>query len=254
LPGDFLEGDVRESVRRRLTAFVRHAIAQGLRPLVRARDVDLAGAARGLVFQLGEALGSLPADVVAEQRAALDAADRKALARLGVRFGTESVYLEAVLKPRAAQLRALLWAVWNDASTPTVPGAAAQPRDPAVSELAYAAMGYRVLGAQVLRIDRVERLAAAARRLARQGPFGATPALATLAGCAVDALAPVLASLGYRVVPGSNGAPSFHTRKRGRERSRYGKAPLPRHARRRGKDGDAEASPFAKLKELRLAR
>jgi ATP-dependent RNA helicase SUPV3L1/SUV3 len=254
LPGDFLEGDVRESVRRRLSAFVRHAIAQGLRPLMRARDADLTGAARGLVFQLGEALGSLPAHVVAAQRAALDAADRKALARLGVRLGTESVYLEAVLKPRAAALRALLWAVWNDASTPTVPGAVAQPRDPAVSELAYAAMGYRVLGAQVLRIDLVERLAAAARRLARQGPFGATPALAMLAGCPVDALAAVLASLGYRVVPGSDGAPRFHTRKRGRERSRYGKADAPRHARRRGKDRDAEASPFAKLRELRLVR
>src|SRR6185312_3584468 len=196
LPGDFLEGDVRETVRRRLTAFVRHAIAQGLRPLMRARGAELAGAARGLVFQLGEALGSLPAEVVAEQRAALDGADRKALARLGVRLGTESVYLDAVLKPRAAQLRALLWAVWNDASTPTVPGGVAQPRDPAVSELAYAAMGYRVLGAQVLRVDRVERLAAAARRLARQGPFGATPALAALAGCPVSALAAVLASLG----------------------------------------------------------
>jgi ATP-dependent RNA helicase SUPV3L1/SUV3 len=159
-----------------------------------------------------------------------------------------------VLKPRPAGLRALLWAVWNDASTPTVPGSVAQPRDPAVSELAYAAMGYRVLGTQVLRIDRVERLAAAARHLARQGPFGATPALATLAGCPVDMLAAVLPALGYRVVPASDGAPSFHTRKRGRERSRYGKPDAPRHARRRGKDKDAEASPFAKLRELRLVR
>src|SRR5713101_9614813 len=89
LPGDFLEGDVRDSVRRRLTEFVRHAIAHGLRSLLRARDADLAGAARGLVFQLGEALGSLPAGDVAEQRAALDLNDRKALARLGVRLGTE---------------------------------------------------------------------------------------------------------------------------------------------------------------------
>ena len=254
LPGDFLEGDMREGVRRRLAAFVRQAIAQALRPLLRARDADLTGAARGLVFQLGEALGSLPAEAVAEQRAALDGADRKALARLGVRLGTESVYLEAVLKPRAAQLRALLWAVWNDASTPTVPGAVAQPRDPAVSERAYAAMGYRVLGTQVLRIDRVERLAAAARRLARHGPFGAAPALATLAGCPVDALAGVLPALGYRLVPGSDGAPSFHTRKRARERSRYGKADAARHVRRRGKDKDVEASPFAKLRELRLVR
>jgi ATP-dependent RNA helicase SUPV3L1/SUV3 len=252
LPGDFLEGDVRDSVRRRLTEFVRHAVAHGLRSLLRARDADLAGAARGLVFQLGEALGSLPAGDVAEQRAALDLGDRKALARLGVRLGTDAVYIEAVLKPRAAGLRALLWAVWHDASTPVVPASVAQPRDPAVSEAAYAALGYRVLGSQVLRIDRVERLAAAARHLARQGPFGATPALATLAGCTFDALAAVLPALGYRAVPGSDGAVSFHTRTRRRER-RHGK-PDARHARRRGKDKDAEASPFAKLRELRLVR
>jgi ATP-dependent RNA helicase SUPV3L1/SUV3 len=253
LPGDFLEGDVRESVRRRLAAFVRQNIAHGLRSLVRARDADLAGAARGLAFQLGEALGSLPAGDVAEQRGALDLNGRKALARVGVRFGTEAVYIEAVLKPRAAELRALLWAVWNDASTPVVPGAVAQPRDPAMSEAAYAAVGYRVLGTHVLRIDRVERLAAAARRLARQGPFGATPALATLAGCAVEALAAVLPALGYRVVPGSDGLPSFHTRKRGRERGRYGKSDA-RHERRRDTREPAEASPFAKLRELRLVR
>ena len=191
---------------------------------------------------------------MAAQRAALDLNDRKALARLGVRFGTESVYIEAVLKPQAAGLRALLWAVWNDASTPVVPGAVTQARDPAVSEAAYAAVGYRVLGTHVLRIDRVERLAAAARRLARQGPFGATPALAALAGCAVETLAAVLAALGYRVVPGSDGLPSFHTRKRGRERGRYGKSDAARHARRRGVGEDAEASPFAKLRELRLVR
>jgi len=254
LPGDFLEGDVRDSVRRRLTEFVRHAIAHGLRSLLRARDADLAGAARGLVFQLGEALGSLPAGDVAEQRAALDLNDRKALARLGVRLGTESVYLEAVLKPRAAALRALLWAVWNGASTPAVPASVAQLRDPAVSAAAYAAMGYRVLGSHVLRIDRVERLAAAARHLARQGPFAATPALATLAGCAADALAPVLAALGYRAVLGSDGGVSFHMRSRRRERGRHGKPDTARHARRRGQDKDAEASPFAKLRELRLAR
>src|SRR5260370_1176020 len=101
------------------------------RPLLRARDADWAGAARGLAFQLGEALGSLPAGDVAAQRAALDLNGRKALARLGVRLGTESVYIEAVLKPQAAGLRALLWAVWNDASTPVVPASVAQPRDPA---------------------------------------------------------------------------------------------------------------------------
>ncbi|HEX7970504.1 MAG TPA: disulfide oxidoreductase, partial [Stellaceae bacterium] len=236
LPGDFLEGELREGVRRRLAAFLRDALRHGLQPLFRAREAELGGAARGLVFQLGEALGSLPARAVAEQRAALDAADRKALARLGVRFGTEAVYLDSLLKPRAIKLRALLWAVWNGQAPPAVPTGVAEERDSAVSEAAYAAMGYRVLGSRVLRIDRVERLAATARRVARQGPFGATPALAALAGCAVDALAAMLPELGYRAMLAENGAVSFHARKR-RGEARHGKTGG-RRARRPAKETD----------------
>jgi len=247
-PGDFLEGDLRESVRKRLAEFLRVAIRRGLGPLFRAREAELKGAARGLVFQLSEGLGSLPAAEVASQRAALDDADRKALAKLGVRLGTETVYLDAVLKPRAAGLRGQLWAVWRGEREPGVPGLGA-PRDPAVSEAAYAAMGWRVLGPRVLRVDRVERLAAAARRLARQGPFGATPVLAQLAGCSPDELAALLPALGYRAVLGEGGI-TFHARLRRSEN--HPKAPR-RRRRRRAEQPQADG-PFAKLRALRLAR
>jgi ATP-dependent RNA helicase SUPV3L1/SUV3 len=250
LPGDFLEGDLRESVRRRLAEFLRIALRRGLAPLFRAREAELDGAARGLVFQLGEALGSLPSAEVAAQRAALAAADRKALARLGLRLGVETVYIESLLKPRAAALRGLLWAVWHGAAAPAVPGLAA-PRDPAVSEAAYGAMGWRVLGPRVLRVDRVERLAAAARRLARQGAFGATPALAQLAGSSIGDLASVLPALGYRAVLGENGV-SFQARSRRAGPERHG-APSRRRKQRRG-DAPPADGPFAKLRELRLAR
>jgi ATP-dependent RNA helicase SUPV3L1/SUV3 len=251
LPGDFLDGDLREGVRRRLSVFVRAALAHGLLPLFRAREADLNGAARGLVFQLGEALGSLPAAAVASQRAALSAGDRKALAKLGLRFGTESIYLEALLKPHAAALRGLLWALWQDTPVPSPPSGTAAARDPAVPEAAYAAMGWRVLGPRVLRVDRVERFAARLRRLARQGPFGATPALAALAGCAVADLAQMLSALGYRAVLDGAGGLTFHPARRGA--NGHG----PARARRR-KDGPADApaadGPFAKLRDLRLAR
>ena len=247
LPGDFLEGGLRESVRRRLAEFLRDAIERGLAPLFRAREATLGGAARGLVFQLGEALGSLPAAAVASQRAALDAGDRRALARLGVRLGTESVYIEPLLKPRAAALRALLWAVERGACPPAVPGLAA-PRDPAVSEAGYAAMGWCVLGPRVLRVDRVERLAAAARRLARQGAFAATPELAQLAGASLADLASMLPALGYRAAVDESGV-TFHARPA--RAKRHGK---PARRRRRGREEPREDGPFAKLKELRLAR
>jgi ATP-dependent RNA helicase SUPV3L1/SUV3 len=252
LPGDFLEGELRDSVRRRLAAFLRAALERGLQPLFRARAADLRGAARGLVFQLAEALGSLPARAVAEQRELLSAADRKALARLGIRFGIETVYLETLLKPRATALRALLWMVWSGATIPKVPEGAAQPRDPAISDPAYGAMGYRVLGPLALRVDRLERFAAAARRLARQGPFGATPALAQLAGCSLDTLAAVLPVLGYRAALDSDGGVSFHARS-WRDTTVRRSRGAPRRARRAPRQAEAEG-PFAKLKELRLAR
>ena len=250
LPGDFLEGDLRESVRRRLAGFVRDAVARGLAPLLRAQEAASGGAARGLLFQLGEALGSLPAQDVAAQRAALTAPERKTLARCGLRFGTECVYIEALLKPRAAALRALLWSTATGAPPPSLPAGVAAGRDPAISDAAYAAIGYRVLGARVLRIDRVERLAAAARRLARQGAFAPTPALAALAGCAVEELASMLPALGYRTVHGEGGV-AFHGRHRRGRPPEKGRA---RPASRRGAETDAADGPFAKLKELRLAR
>jgi ATP-dependent RNA helicase SUPV3L1/SUV3 len=244
LPGDFLEGHLRDDVRQRLAAFVMGAVRRGLGALFRAREAELAGPARGLVYQLGEALGSLPARAVAPLCAALSKPDRKTLARLGVRLGTETIYFDPLLRSKAARLRGLLWAVESGARPPLAPEGAAVPRDPAVCDAAYEAMGYRVLGALALRVDRVERLAAAARGLARQGPFAATPALAEIAGAGVDDLGALLAGLGYRAV---EGGALFQPRPR--RKGRRAQTPRPARAGERRADG-----PFAKLRDLRLRR
>ncbi len=240
LASDFLDGNLREMVRRRLALFWDLQLHQRFAALMRARQVELAGPARGLVYQLCEALGTLPANAVATQRAALGGRDRKALARLGVRLGTETVYLDAILKRDAASFAAMLWAVRNATALPSLPGGVASPRDPGVAEAAYAAMGYRVLGVRVLRVDKVERLAAAARRLARQGPFGPSPELAALAGSSLHDLAATLTSLAYRAVHDGNGV-IFHARRQARRRAATGRVPR-------------ADSPFAKLATLRLAQ
>ncbi len=240
LASDFLDGAQRELVRRRLALFWRTLLHRRLGALTRARRAELAGPARGLVFQLCEALGILPAAQVGSQVAALGGGDRRALARLGVRLGTETIYLDGQMKRDAASLAALLWAVRNGGSLPIVPGGVAAPRDPAIDEAAYLAMGYRVLGPRVLRADKLEKLAAAARALARQGPFGATPELANLAGAPRRDLAAMLTSLGYRAVHDSNGV-TFHAKRSAKKRAaRLGAPPAD--------------SPFAKLAALRLAR
>src|SRR5262249_13507253 len=129
LPGDFLEGSLRELVRRRLTGFLRQAIEQRLAPLFRIRDAALDGPARDLSYQLVEWMGSLNAGELASMRASLGAGDRKTLARLGVRLGTETIYVDSLLKPAVAALRGLLWAIRQGEVVPAVPAGPAGPRD-----------------------------------------------------------------------------------------------------------------------------
>jgi ATP-dependent RNA helicase SUPV3L1/SUV3 len=241
-PSDFFAGDQREAVRKRLSAFIESHLRRSLAPLFQAREAPLGGAARGLAFQLGEALGSLPAAPASPLVASLASSDRKRLSLLGVRFGVESIYIEPLLKPDAIRLRGLLWALHAGQPIPLPPTGTAQARDPAISASAYEAMGYRVLGNRVLRLDRVERLAARARALARTGAFKASPELAQLAGCAGADLPGLLAALGYRCAnPGGQGM-VFRVR-----------APSRRQSGAKQKPAES-GGPFAKLKELTLAR
>jgi ATP-dependent RNA helicase SUPV3L1/SUV3 len=237
--GHSLDSPMRETIRRRLASFWGMEKRRRLAPLVRLRHAEFDGAARGLVYQLCEALGMLPAGAVAAQCGGLSGKDRKALARYGVRLGTETVYLDGMLKRDAMAGAALLWSIHSKLDAPMVPGGVAAPRDRDISEDAYRAIGYRVLGPRILRVDKVEGLAAAARRLARQGTFGATPELLALASASRHDLAAMLAELGYRAVHDASGV-TFHAR--------------PAKKRMAAADRPRADSPFAKLAALTFAR
>ena len=252
LPGEFLEGELREMVRRRLADFLRAEIARRLAPLFRAREARLSGPARGLVFQLAGALGSVPAELVEPQRRALSPHDRPILARLGIRLGTEHVYLDRLLKPDAIALRALLWSVRGGAPLPALvpaPGQLALAAGEAPEF--YAAIGYAVLGGMAVRVDRVERLAAALRHKAREGAITATPDLAAAAGCTVEDLGAILPVLGYRALEAESGTTFVPRKHRRRQRAGAGRRDERADRRRAGHEG--EDHPFAKLKALRPA-
>jgi ATP-dependent RNA helicase SUPV3L1/SUV3 len=244
--GDFIEGEAREKVRRRLQAFLRNEIEHKLAPLFAAQALPLGGVGRGLVYQLAAALGCVPALDVAGQVAALEPVDRKALGRLGVRFGTESVYVEPMLRADTVRFQALLWAIHCGRTVPPALSARrlAKPIeiDPALPVSFYAAIGLRVLAGLAMRPDRLERLAAAARRFARSGPFVPAPELAAIAGVGPMALRGLLAALGYRAVV-TGGEETF--------------MPIARHrlatVRGRRRAPAEEGNPFAKLRELKLA-
>ena len=244
--GDFLEGPARERVRQRLQAFVKDDVERRLKPLFALRDLPLGGVARGLAFQLVDALGCLPADAAAAQLRALDRPSRRALGRVGVRFGAESLYVEPLLGSDSTRFRALLWAVRHERAVPPLPGARAMGKalavDPALPHSFYAALGRRVIDGLAVRPDRLERLVAAARERGRGGPFAADDALAALAGVAPADLRRLLPGLGYRALI-RDGAEWFVGRPR-----RLNNSPR-REARRQAPEGH----PFAKLKELKFA-
>ncbi len=256
LTSDLLDAALRERVRRRLEAWCGCHLAARLAPLLRARQADLAGPARGLVFQLWESLGSLPRSACQTEVAALAAADRGALRRLGIRVGSQSVYIPALLKPAAVETRALLWAAHNGPGTPPeapAGGAVSVPLGDALPDSFYAAIGYRPFhdgdgGGRALRVDQVERLADEAGRLGRQGAFIVTAALTRLAGCGARELVPILLGLGFTAEDGEIGV----TFRRGRRRPKAGSGARTRAKRRARPSGRAD-SPFAKLRDLEFA-
>ncbi|HEX5454835.1 MAG TPA: helicase-related protein [Stellaceae bacterium] len=241
--GDHLEGEARERVRQRLQLFVKGEIARRLAPLFAAQELPLGGAGRAIAFQLADALGCIAASAVAAPLRALAAADRRALGRLGVRFGTETVYVEPLLGVEAVRFRALLWAVHHGRAAPPLPGVRGRGRviavDPMLPVSFYAAIGRQVLGGFAVRPDRLERLAAASRARARAGRFAGDAGLAALAGAAPAELRALLLALGYRAVI-EGGAEFFVAKARRR-------AGPPRS------HGPRDGNPFAKLKELKLA-
>jgi ATP-dependent RNA helicase SUPV3L1/SUV3 len=242
---DLLDGVARERLRRRLAIWLEREIGRRLAPLVALRQAPLAGAARGLAYQLLEAGGLLPARQVAAQLQALTPEDRRALGRHGVRIGLETVWLPALAARPAMSLLAILARLASDhrgaqAAVPAMRPPSLVP-DGALPGLLYAVAGYRVLGELAVRADALERLARAARQLGRQGPFAPTEALRTLVGCSAEALPGLLQALGYARRREAAGD-SFEVRRRaGSKRSRH-KAGV------RRPDLD---SPFAALGALR---
>jgi ATP-dependent RNA helicase SUPV3L1/SUV3 len=257
--GELEDAPSRERVRRRLSTWLDRHLRLRLQPLWRAREADLAGAARGLAFQLVANLGLLPRSAVAGQLAALTAADRQALARLGLHVGRESIWLPGQGKPGGAILRRLLWAIHAEQPLPAAPPG----RPPSVkpdadqTEFYWLALGYRLIAGLAIRVDALERLSKTASLLARQGPFAPTEALAGTIGVALNDMTPVLQALGYRRHV-ADGEPMFVSARNRKSRANpvageqtTSSRPRRRRRQRPAMPGD---SPFARLAQLRFGK
>jgi ATP-dependent RNA helicase SUPV3L1/SUV3 len=219
-----LTGAAREKVQARLDLWVKTHIEKLLGPLFElAKAEDVTGIARGIAFQLVEALGVLERNKIAAEMKDLDQPSRAVLRKYGVRFGAYHIYFPALLKPAARALAALLWALKHDnvdlaalsgAQHLAGSGRTSFPVDKALPRDAFRLLGYRQCGERAVRVDILERLAdlirpALAWREASPGdkPAGAfdgrgfvvTQAMTSLTGSAGEDFASILRALGYRM-------------------------------------------------------
>jgi ATP-dependent RNA helicase SUPV3L1/SUV3 len=200
LDSEFLDGAQRERLRIRLQRFVDDRVHHDLSPLLAAVERGrMRPEFRGLLHRLTEALGLL----VGDEGEALPPGARAALKAIGVKAGRFGLFLPALLKPRAAAMRARLWGLHNGVVVPELPPpdvvSVARRQDwPA----GFAdAMGWLEAGPVLLRLDIAERVAAelawAARGRATVMPGG----LASRFSLRADLLPVVLRRLGFRAVP-----------------------------------------------------
>lgn len=244
LASELLDPSERERLRRRLDRFVGDRVRHALAPLFGARPEALSGAARGLLYQLGESLGSMPKRAVVAQVRQLSGADRQALRALGLRIGAVCVFFPALMKPRALAMRALVWSAFVGRPAPVAPHQTSLPvTDPDDWPLPQA-LGYLRLGPRAVRVDIAERLFGKAQQLARATEVFAARDLCVLAGCTIAELPAILAGLGFRVVHRDGGLQLVTSRGRSRSPERTLGAAA-------GAGGD---SPFAGLKQAVAVR
>jgi ATP-dependent RNA helicase SUPV3L1/SUV3 len=221
---EHLAGPARDMVQTRLDLWLKTHIEKQLAPLfsLAAAD-DVTGMARGVAFQLVEALGVLERQKVSEEVKGLDQPARATLRKYGVRFGAYHIYLPILLKPAPRALATQLWALKHESPDAkgvddllhlAAGGRTSIPVNNDTPKPLYRTAGYRVCGERAVRVDILERLADLIRpALAwREGtttpkPDGAvdgrsftvTGGMTSLTGASGEDFASILRSLGYRM-------------------------------------------------------
>ncbi len=233
---DQLSAPSRAALRARLEAWLDSSIGRHLGALRRlsaaAADPASPPGVRALTAMLADAGGVTPRRAIVGPIAALEQDDRRRLHRLGIRLGPLDVFLHAMLKPAAQRWRAALAAARTGQVMPALAPAGAATLGPEANPRG-AALAYRRVGRDWLRIDLADRLASHAHKTRSAG--GDDPVdreLAISIGLDEEAIARLMSDIGF--------AKSGATwRWRGRRQARRGPAE------------NRPANAFAELAKLR---
>ncbi|MEO8454393.1 MAG: helicase-related protein [Sphingomicrobium sp.] len=198
---DRLSAPTRAALRARLERWLDSQIDRHLRPLKTLAAAATAPATppgvRALAAMLADAGGTLPRKSVLSAIAHLEQPDRQALHKLKVRLGPLDVFVTPLLKPAAQFWRAALVSVRAGQPLAALPNAGAATLG-ADADPRGAALAYRRLGREWIRIDLADRLASHARKIRAAG--GENPvdlALATSLGLSENSIARLMDEVGF---------------------------------------------------------
>ena len=245
---ELLKGAPRAAVQTRLEQWLGARIEARIEPLLAlaraaqakaGSDTALPSYARGMAHQLAENFGALDRTTLAlpEKLGPM----LRALKPFGVWVGRRTVYLPRLLRPDAASLLALLWAIWTKQENlpgPPAPGLSSFPAS-GEPEAFLQAAGFRVFAGRAIRLDMLERLEDELDKATTSGlsAESSLPKLVSLLGAGNDEGKAVLDALGWRMVA-VEGAPSVWRKAREKRRPAAFVPPPPKD------------SPFARLATL----
>ena len=248
---DELGAGARLRLQRRLSAFVRDWVDETLVPLRSVPLGSLSPAARGLVYQLEQRLGTVRMEQAREQASELSADDRGQLKRAGIVVGTEVIFVRPMLTPEAVRRRAVLCSAYLSVRWAPLPDGKATwcAVDPTLDPSAYTAIGYPIIGDRGVRADMVERLRGVLARASSSGAFEMPERVCAWLGLAAGEAvvgAPIWQELGYRRSGGpasgrvhwdrvnrSRGPRSRGKRKSGRQDARQDQSSTPEQRHKR---------------------
>lgn len=222
---DRLDIDLRDKLKDQYQSWIESHIKTVLAPLIAAESATLAGAARGLAYQVVEALGAINRKDVESQVKALSEEERKALASCSIRFGVDTIYVPDVLKAEPMRLRAILWKNFHaPEAAPALPpsGRVSFPTEAGVAADYYRACGFRPVKGMAYRVDMLERFTAEVRRLLREKATHLPPEQLSPLGINADAAVVLLNALGFKSEQTEEGitiAPGRRQRPQGKKQS-----------------------------------
>lgn len=158
---DELGPGARSRILRRLVAFARDLASELLAPLRVPAARELSPAARGVVYQIEQGLGTVAARDAAGQIADLLPRDRALFAQLEIVIGGCVVYVPALLERAAVEPRSAFMAAFLESRARPMlprPDAVSMIAGKGVDRRAYTLIGYPVFGGRAIRCDVAERV------------------------------------------------------------------------------------------------